>query len=832
VLEGRAMTSINAVAEGALDGAPLVFSIAPLNQLRTSTQADGATVYTAEGDDPQLLVAPDRAARRSLVGVAAIEIRWRADLLDGEFREPCVFVDWGDGFGAESQALLQPDGEGGFVAFVPARGPECRRIRLDPSTRLCRFRVIDLSVQASGSLSFSTPTARNMERVKRALGPVRGLLRRVRRRATHLAQRNVLLSRAGLWLAGGHGRWRESYDHAFAVARHLRSEHYAARSLDKPSLGPHAPRLMAFYLPQFHPFPENDRWWGKGFTEWTNVTKAMPQFKGHYQPRLAGDLGYYDLRNVETIRDQIELARGAGLHGFCFHYYWFAGKRLLERPLDAFLKDDNDFPFSICWANENWTRRWDGQDSEILIAQEHSASSDLAIFDDMARYIRDPRYLRVDGKPVLIVYRPDALPDAKSTLQRWRGRARELGLGELRILCTNAFGFTDYALFGFDGLVQFPPHAIQMGEITSRVPLLNPSFSGKVYDYPTVAAGQIQELERLDPNVVPGVVPGWDNEARRSGGGHVFHGANPVNFRRWLAAAARHAARTQPGGLAFINAWNEWAEGAYLEPDRWFGHGYLQAVRSVMNEYAPKLTAADIVSRDPVRRSDSVVILHLYYEDLIDQFAARLAAGPHDCIVTIPDTWSQESLRRLNAALPDAQVILVENQGRDILPFLHGLQRATAMGYDTFCKVHAKRSPHLGDGDGDAWRDRLVDALLSPAAVEKAQWAFAADPRLGLLGAGFSKTSLAPPDVMHNNRFAADRLSKLLAVSYSPRTDFAAGSMFWGRTAAFGALLRPDHEAFAFELEMGRIDGTVAHALERLFGAIVVSAGWNTSWEL
>jgi GT2 family glycosyltransferase len=343
-------------------------------------------------------------------------------------------------------------------------------------------------------------------------------------------------------------------------------------------------RLVAFYLPQYHPIPENDRWWGKGFTEWRNVARAVPNFEGHDQPRIPADLGFYDLRLPETMRAQSDLARRYGVHGFCFYYYWFAGKRLLEAPLEARLRDRaDDFPFCVAWANENWTRAWDGLDKEILVCQHHSDADDRAVIRDLMRYFEHPSYIRIAGRPLLLVYRASLFPDIRRTTDIWRETARRSGVPEpyLALMETfeQAIARPDPALHGFDASVEFPPH--EMGsEIPLPGPRLNPGFRGVVHDYRKTA---LRCLSRPHPDhtCFRGVMTGWDNTPRRQDDAVIFVKGSPGNYRAWLEAAIAETLRDNAGEerMVFINAWNEWAEGAYLEPDQRHGHAFLEATR-------------------------------------------------------------------------------------------------------------------------------------------------------------------------------------------------------------------------------------------------------------
>jgi GT2 family glycosyltransferase len=336
-------------------------------------------------------------------------------------------------------------------------------------------------------------------------------------------------------------------------------------------------RAIAFYLPQYHPIPENDLWWGKGFTEWTNVARAKPLYTGHAQPRVPADLGFYDLRLPEAREAQAALAASAGLMGFCYYYYWFHGKRLLERPLlDMLTQRRPDFPFCLCWANENWTRRWDGHEDEVLIGQEHSPEDDRRFVESLLPFFEDDRYIRVDGKPLLLLYRARLLPDLPRTAAIWRRTAREAGVGDLYLGAVQSFdtGEIDPRTWGFDAAVEFPPH----GYAVAASPPGGARFEGRFFDYAKSAA-------RFSARTLPSyplfrtAMPSWDNSPRRGRRAHIFVNGTPQAYERWLETIVRQTRHFKTGDerIVFINAWNEWAEGNYLEPDQERGRSYLEA---------------------------------------------------------------------------------------------------------------------------------------------------------------------------------------------------------------------------------------------------------------
>ncbi|QXQ12980.1 glycoside hydrolase family 99-like domain-containing protein [Skermania piniformis] len=350
-----------------------------------------------------------------------------------------------------------------------------------------------------------------------------------------------------------------------------------------------AVRVVPFYLPQFHPTEENDRWWGAGFTEWTNVAAAQPVYNGHDQPKLPADLGFYDLR-LDAVRDrQATLAEAHGVHAFMYYYYWFAGKRLLNTPIDMLLAGDLHMPFCVMWANENWTRRWDGRAHDILIRQDYDEVPAEEFLDDIAPFLRDERYMRIDGKPLVAVYRIAALPDPQQVIKCWRERSRALGVGELHILGVDVdrtFDGSDRdpASVGLDGTLGFPPHNHKWRWQPRGGLGVDRRFTGNLLSYAAMATAGERKLVRMNATHYPGVMVGFDNTARRQWSSDLWFGSNPYTFRRWLAAAVEAVQDREPDRrVVFVNAWNEWAESAVLEPTLRFGRAYLLAVRDVVN---------------------------------------------------------------------------------------------------------------------------------------------------------------------------------------------------------------------------------------------------------
>ena len=343
-------------------------------------------------------------------------------------------------------------------------------------------------------------------------------------------------------------------------------------------------KALAFYLPQFHTFPENNKWWGEGFTEWTNTRKATPQFPSHYQPREPhDDIGYYDLSDYKTLQRQADQIKKHGLYGLCIYHYWFSGKRLMEKPVDLLLEHPEiDLKFCLCWANENWTRAWDGLSKEILISQKHK-NDDIDYIKDLKKYIMDPRYIRINGEPLVLVYRPGILPDAAKTFRRWREWALKNGIGKIRIWVVRGCANTPESMMieGADAEVEFPP-----AYTASPIVLKTTSNNSQIMYYP----GYVNEIisgrsctERFKHPVYRGAMLGWDCTPRRKAF-HAWYGFSQEWYYRWLKYNIDYTRKhhKEEERFIFINAWNEWAEGTYLEPDKMFGYTNLNTTSKAL----------------------------------------------------------------------------------------------------------------------------------------------------------------------------------------------------------------------------------------------------------
>lgn len=367
-------------------------------------------------------------------------------------------------------------------------------------------------------------------------------------------------------------------------------------------------KVIAMYFPQLHAIPENDEWWGKGFTDWVNVKKATPQFEGHYQPRIPLNKNYYDQSQADVLRQQTALAREYGIYGFCHYHYWFDGRQLLETPTNLMLQDKSiDLPFCLSWANETWSKRWDGLNFHLLIRQTHPADKARwkLHFEYLVKAWSDDRAIKVDGKPVFVIYRPQNIPEIEGMLDYWRELAHQAGLPGLYFIVQKSFEYprSSYAK-GFDALFQFQPFETIHSPIIEGKPNRYSLFGKIVHSLPeriqdflrAMYAKTVQKMEfhdydavwdyivkvRPDPELVtfPGAFADWDNTPRYGDRARIFSGACPERFEYWYAKLLDSMPqRNLPEDFIWFNAWNEWGEGAYLEPDEKYGYAYLEAVK-------------------------------------------------------------------------------------------------------------------------------------------------------------------------------------------------------------------------------------------------------------
>jgi lipopolysaccharide biosynthesis protein len=615
-------------------------------------------------------------------------------------------------------------------------------------------------------------------------------------------------------------------------------------------VSPGAVRILAFFLPQFHRDSVNEQAWGRGFTEWTNVTKARPLFVAHQQPKLPADLGFYNLTCPQAWAEQQELTSRYGIEGFVLYHYWFAGICPLEASLRTLLAHPEiDQKFCLCWANESWTRRWDGGNEEVILSQDYAGESPEALADYLLPFLKDARYLQEAGKPIYLIYRPEALPNPADFLGRLRQRLLshgfEISLGRVLSFRANP---QDALAPLFDFAVQFPVHGShgQLNPCLAATPLrgvLDPLQLSEtnVMHYQAWAQEQARCYQQLLADssggipVFPAVMPDFDNTARRGNrGGTLFVNHGGRAFCDWTQTVLRLLRRLNfvdqrrfvPQPLLFLTSWNEWAEGSMMEPSQHLGYHYLNELYRACVETDPERQEMLKASRIGFRsRHRDALIYHLYYPDLVDRAAATLSrcASSFDVYLSVSSLIAAPQLHRLVSACA-GNVVIVEypNCGYDIYPlfrYLTDSELGLIANYRWILKLHSKRSDHRGDGA--QWSQALEDCLCQ-VDLERIE------PEVGMVMPEMS--TLRVNDYIGSNRRELDAILQILNVSDSAlaQSHFAAGSMYLMRAACFRAFEQQLPRLVELLAEEGyRIDGSYAHAMERCMQLMAYKAGYH-----
>lgn len=525
--------------------------------------------------DVVLKVHTKRSVWRAEHGLSGDGDSWRQELLGGLMGDPDHVRDILAAFASD------PD-LGMVTASGSILGPEYWGDNQGITERLLRRMELDLEeeklVFAAGSMYWTRAFILNG---LRALGITRedfpDEAGQVNQTTAHGMERllGVVTTEAGMAI-------RASVD---ITAR--RSQAWEVFTHDRP-LDPPVD-VVPFFLPQFHEVAQNSQWWGPGFTEWTNVASGRPAYLGHHQPKLPRDLGFYDLDSPWVMPRQEQLAHQYGVSAFMYYHYWFAGEPILNAPIRNRIERTDGLPFCIMWANENWTRRWDGGVNDLLMHQDYKKVPAIEFIHSIMDALAHPEYFRVDGRPVLSVYRPAQIPYLAEVVKRWRAAVRERGLGELLLLAVDmeaSFDGLDGTPqdHGFDTLMSFPPHNLEWTWKQHEGLEVRPGYAGNIFEYRALAENSMERFgQRKDEQLFPGVMIGFDNTARRPDASDMWYGSNPYTFRRWLASVlVTVMERPREDRIVFINAWNEWAEGTVLEPTDKYGLTFLQAVRDAL----------------------------------------------------------------------------------------------------------------------------------------------------------------------------------------------------------------------------------------------------------
>lgn len=605
------------------------------------------------------------------------------------------------------------------------------------------------------------------------------------------------------------------------------------------------PRVVAIYLPQFHPFRENDIAWGKGFTEWTNVTSSIPRFVGQQQPVLPSDLGFYDLRLASVMKQQIDLALKYGVYGFQFYYYWFSGKKVMDLPINTMLDNPEwNFNFSICWANENWTRKWDGGSNEIIFEQKNAKDDPLRFIEDVSPILNDKRYICEGDKPILTVYRVELLDDPARYVRVWRRYFKKKFKKDLWLIGHSYSSDINPLEFGFDATMDFAPIGSLQPTLKPWVDdrkyltesfrqgrkLLDMRWMGQIIDFRFIAKQEIANLKN-NHHFYRAVSPSWSNEARRKGNdGYTFFNSSPEIFVDWFDAILNDEIniRKKASPIVFVNAWNEWAEAAMLEPSMHLGHNSLLRIAETVSKYSNnkvnKLTFPTY-GLSHSHEAKLAVVIHLFYPDMWQLFDEKLKRinVPFDLYVSVSGENSNISIDTVSTYHKNTNIIVVPNRGRDVLPFLMIMSRVVKLKqYEYILKLHSKKSKHRTDGDN--WFVDVLEQLIpeNPLSIINTL----SLQSTGVVGPAGHVVSLSRH--MGANKENIAKIVGLMTdeeykkvIKDESTYPFFGSTMFWCRVDFISRLLDTHLMPSDFESEQGQIDGTLAHALERVFGGVL-----------
>jgi|GEM_PF-578478 len=612
---------------------------------------------------------------------------------------------------------------------------------------------------------------------------------------------------------------------------------------------------IAFYLPQFHEVKENNLWWEKGFTDWTSCKYASKWYDDHFQTRIPHpDMGYYNLLNTNTLHKQARLAKEYGIFGFCFYYYWFSGKMILEKPLELFLSDKSiNINFCLCWANENWSRRWDGSDHEILMEQKYKNGEDVEFIKNISKYLKDSRYIRYEGKPMLLIYRKQQLPDAVAMTKAWREWCRENGIGEIYLVAVQTYqDYSNPTKFGFDAAVEMPAH-LQNKEYNTKCNNIKTyyGFNGVIDSYRDYyfSVANKRKRHKGDYTIFKNAILKFDNAGRKRDKSHIFTNFSFDIFQKWTIDNIYYARKELPINSRFIffNAWNEWAEGTYLEPDTKYGYAALNSIGRALKEVEPlnfrknkntKYEASRILLLDtPYDRADQLYVkpksiavhAHVFYIDWLDELIGYLNNIDYvfDLFITCIDTEVKREANRKVAKLlkvDKLHIEIVQNRGRDIAPFFVTLKEKI-VNYDLVCHVHSKKS-------FDNWRLYLLDRIMG-LGVNRIINELSNDESVGIIHPQTYPEFVSLENSGSNKKHMTDILDRCgYHVLDIDNIRFPAGTFFWAKVDAIKPLLNTGYTIADFPSEPLPNDGTLAHGIERVIDIVVSKQKYKSIFTL